>query len=88
MSKENICPKCGDPGHGPYTKMTRNRADGNTYRKYTYFMHKVENPDGSVKTKWCYIKKSLAKELNQKLPNQVQETSHATISRRLRDESG
>jgi len=29
--KENVCPKCGKPGHGPYIKITRNRSGGNTY---------------------------------------------------------
>jgi hypothetical protein len=65
---------CGRAGHGPYVKMTRNRTDGNVYRKYVYFVHKVEGPNGSIKTDWCYIKKSLAKELYGQLPNQAQET--------------
>lgn len=71
--KQKKCPRCVKRGSGPYVKMTRNRAGGNLYHKYAYFMHKIEKADDSVKTKWCYIGEALAEKTCDGLPNREKE---------------
>jgi len=90
--KENVCPVCGKPGHGPYVKTTRNRTGGKVYHKYAYMAHKVRGADGSVKTRWCYIGEALAEEnrrelpnrgkkISQRLPNQTPEATGKSVGR-------
>jgi len=48
MNDRQICPRCGEPGSGVYTKMVKNHQ-GRIYH-YKYFAHRSKSS-----LRWCYI---------------------------------
>jgi hypothetical protein len=46
------CPRCGQPGSGPYSRWVRN-SQGKRYEPYLYFAHR----EGS-RVRWCYLGKA------------------------------
>jgi hypothetical protein len=51
LSNKRLCPRCGKPGSGPYSRWVRN-SRGKRYEPYEYFAHRVNG-----KIKWCYLGK-------------------------------
>lgn len=49
---KKLCPRCGQPGSGPYARWVRN-SRGKRYEPYYYFAHRQ-----GKKIKWCYIGKA------------------------------
>lgn len=51
LSNKKLCPRCGKPGSGPYSRWVRN-GRGKRYEPYFYFAHR----EGG-KLRWCYLGK-------------------------------
>jgi hypothetical protein len=51
--EKKLCPRCGKPGSGPYSRWVRN-SRGKRYEPYQYFAHRE---DGRIH--WCYLGKLL-----------------------------
>ena len=48
MKEKKICPRCGQPGSGPYGRWAKKPQ----FRPYFYFAHKING-----RLSWCYIGK-------------------------------
>jgi len=53
---KKLCPRCGEPGSGPYSRYVLNPLK-KRYEPYYYFCHRIEG-----KIKWCYIPKKMINE--------------------------
>ncbi len=51
--EKKLCPRCGKPGSGPYSRWVRN-SRGKRYEPYLYFAHRENG-----RVRWCYLGKKL-----------------------------
>jgi hypothetical protein len=49
--EKKLCPRCGKPGSGPYSRWVKN-SKGKRYEPYQYFAHR----EGG-RVSWCYLGK-------------------------------
>ena len=57
INQPKMCPRCGQPGSGPYERWVTNGRTDKKYEPYFYFAH---HKDG--KLTWCYLSRKMVQE--------------------------